>query len=151
MRWPALNLSQRSGMYIADLHKWGLGQGSVLRSMTRQAGLAGTVIKICECISTWCTIELAEDPVLRCGGAGTVISYAQTDVQRMGPVMVKGFATIDNVALINVEGTGVPFVWLPCIPTLHARSFAPVPSKAAAGIQHNYTQQLPCQLVPAHI
>lgn len=40
-------------------------------------------------------------------GAGTVISYAQADVQRMGPAMVKGFATIDNVALINVEGTGV--------------------------------------------
>lgn len=40
-------------------------------------------------------------------GAGTVISYAKADVQRMGPAMVKGFATIDNVALINVEGTGV--------------------------------------------
>ena len=39
-------------------------------------------------------------------GAGTVISYAQSDVIRTGSVMVKGFATIDNVALINVEGTG---------------------------------------------
>ena len=39
--------------------------------------------------------------------AGTVISDAQTDVDRTGPVMVKGFATIDNVALINVEGTGM--------------------------------------------
>lgn len=39
--------------------------------------------------------------------AGTVISAARTDVDRTGPVMVKGFATIDNVALINVEGTGM--------------------------------------------
>ena len=38
---------------------------------------------------------------------GTVISDAQTDVDRTGPVLVKGFATIDNVALINVEGTGM--------------------------------------------
>ena len=38
--------------------------------------------------------------------AGTVISDAQSDVDRTGTVMVKGFATIDNVALINVEGTG---------------------------------------------
>ncbi|CAL8471282.1 g10824 [Coccomyxa elongata] len=38
---------------------------------------------------------------------GTVISDAQTDEDRTGPVMVKGFATIDNVALINVEGTGM--------------------------------------------
>jgi len=39
--------------------------------------------------------------------AGTVISDVQTDMDRTGPVMVKGFATIDNVALINVEGTGM--------------------------------------------
>ncbi|CAK0785763.1 hypothetical protein CVIRNUC_008974 [Coccomyxa viridis] len=39
--------------------------------------------------------------------AGTIISDAQSDVDRTGPVMVKGFATIDNVALINVEGTGM--------------------------------------------
>ena len=39
--------------------------------------------------------------------AGTIISEAQSDVDRTGPVMVKGFATIDNVALINVEGTGM--------------------------------------------
>lgn len=37
-----------------------------------------------------------------------MISDAQTDVDRTGPVMVKGFATIDNVALISVEGTGGP-------------------------------------------
>ncbi len=36
-----------------------------------------------------------------------MISDVQTDEDRTGPVMVKGFATIDNVALINVEGTGM--------------------------------------------
>jgi aspartokinase len=39
--------------------------------------------------------------------AGTVISDAQSDVDSTGPVLVKGFATIDHVALINVEGTGM--------------------------------------------
>ena len=32
---------------------------------------------------------------------------AKSDVEQDRKVMVKGFATIDNVALINVEGTGM--------------------------------------------
>ena len=75
--------------------------------------------------------------------AGTVISYAQTDVQRMGPVMVKGFATIDNVALINVEGTGVSITCLPISLSLHARCPASVPSKVAARRQHSCALLLP--------
>ncbi len=39
--------------------------------------------------------------------AGTEISAAKSDIERDRVVMVKGFATIDNVALINVEGTGM--------------------------------------------
>ena len=39
--------------------------------------------------------------------AGTQISDEETDSAITGMVMVKGFATIDNVALINVEGTGM--------------------------------------------
>lgn len=39
--------------------------------------------------------------------AGTQISDESTDTEHTGPVSVKGFATIDNVALINVEGTGM--------------------------------------------
>ena len=39
--------------------------------------------------------------------AGTQISDECTDTEHTGPVSVKGFATIDNVALINVEGTGM--------------------------------------------
>lgn len=38
-----------------------------------------------------------------CPGAGTQISDLRTDMETSGPVTVKGFATIDNVALINVE------------------------------------------------
>ena len=39
--------------------------------------------------------------------AGTDICAAKTDIERDRKVLVKGFATIDNVALINVEGTGM--------------------------------------------
>lgn len=39
--------------------------------------------------------------------AGTQISDELTDSAITGSVMVKGFATIDNVSLINVEGTGM--------------------------------------------
>ena len=38
---------------------------------------------------------------------GTQISDERTDCAITGAVMVKGFATIDHVALINVEGTGM--------------------------------------------
>ena len=39
--------------------------------------------------------------------AGTEICAAKSDVERDRRVLVKGFATIDHVALINVEGTGM--------------------------------------------
>ena len=42
--------------------------------------------------------------------AGTVISddsVGQVDAASSGKGLVKGFATIDHVALINVEGTGM--------------------------------------------
>ena len=39
--------------------------------------------------------------------AGTEICAAKSDVERDRKVLVKGFATIDHVALINVEGTGM--------------------------------------------
>ena len=42
--------------------------------------------------------------------AGTVISddsVGQADAASSGKGLVKGFATIDHVALINVEGTGM--------------------------------------------
>ncbi|KAK9838066.1 hypothetical protein WJX74_011058 [Apatococcus lobatus] len=38
---------------------------------------------------------------------GTRITDVNADIERAGMQLVKGFATIDNVALINVEGTGM--------------------------------------------
>jgi len=38
---------------------------------------------------------------------GTEICAAKSDIERDRQVLVKGFATIDHVALINVEGTGM--------------------------------------------
>lgn len=71
------------------------GTGKVIVHCTVAAN-CGTVLSVCQgpVMSALCH-------------AGTVISDAQSDVDRTGPVMVKGFATIDNVALINVEGTGM--------------------------------------------
>ena len=75
----------------------------------------------------------------------------RTDQDLTGVKTVKGFATIDNVALINVEGTGMVGVQVPLHPgPVSASVMAGVPMFALGMRISQPCAELGCQL-PWHL
>lgn len=80
-------------------------------------------------------------PELPTADAGTQIADEETDVDRTGVVTVKGFATIDNVALINVEGTGMVGVQVPRPGSVVHIMHGELQSCSSAALHCSITQQ----------